>query len=214
MNREAWLKRAAKLLTPMLEAAGTVPPLNIRYSCGWPSVRKGGVRIGECWTSTASKDGHFEIFISPSIDEPIRVLDILLHEMIHAAVGLDCGHKGEFKRVAKAVGLEGKMTATIAGENLKQQLIEICRGLGDYPHAELVEGQRSGPKKQKARLLKVVCPDCEYAVRTTHKWIEVGLPTCCCGTSMMEDISNADGCVQAKAGSKNWKLHLNNKSIG
>lgn len=193
MNRESWLKRAAKLLTPMLEAVGTPPPLNIRYSCGWPAVNKGGKRIGECWASTASKDGHFEIFISPSIDEPLRVLDILLHEMIHAAVGLDCGHKGEFKRAAKAVGLTGKMTATVAGEELKEKLVGLFRELGEYPHAELKLKHHTGPKKQKARLLKVVCPGCQYTVRTTAKWIEVGLPTCCCGTSMMEDINNAGG---------------------
>ncbi len=37
---------------------------------------------------------------------------VLLHEMIHAAVGIDAGHKGPFKRAAIAVGLAGPMTAT------------------------------------------------------------------------------------------------------
>ena len=191
MNREAWLKRAAKLLTPTLEAAGSPPPLNIRYSCGWPGVNKGGKRIGECWASTASKDGHFEIFISPSIDDPLRVLDILLHEMVHACVGLECGHKGEFKRVAKSVGLKGKMTATHAGEELKENLVNLCRELGEYPHAELKKAHHSGPKKQGTRLLKVVCPTCEYTVRITQKWLNIGLPVCPCGTDMMEAISNS-----------------------
>jgi hypothetical protein len=187
MNREAWLKRASKLLTPMLEAAGSPPPLNIRYSCGWPSVSKGGMRIGECWASTASKDGHFEIFISPTIDDPMRVLDILLHEMVHACVGLKHGHKGEFKRVAKAVGLKGRMTATHAGEELKGELINLCRKLGDYPHARLRKGLRSGPKKQGTRLLRVACPTCDYTVRITQKWLNIGLPICPCGTEMMEN---------------------------
>ena len=41
-------------------------------------------------------------------------------------------------------------------------------------------------KKDGTRLLKVVCPnpDCGYLMRTTERWIKVGLPICPCGTRM------------------------------
>jgi len=38
--------------------------------------------------------------------------------------------------------------------------------------------------KQKGRNHKIVCPKCGYPVRTSLKWIRVGLPTCPCGTQM------------------------------
>lgn len=40
------------------------------------------------------------------------------------------------------------------------------------------------PKKQSTRMLKVICPGCGYTVRTTQKWIDIGLPTCPCGEEM------------------------------
>lgn len=40
------------------------------------------------------------------------------------------------------------------------------------------------PKKQATRMIKVCCPGCGYTIRTTQKWIDVGLPTCCCGEEM------------------------------
>jgi hypothetical protein len=46
----------------------------------------------------------------------------------------------------------------------------------------------SGPKKQGTRMIKVQCSsECEcggYVVRTTAKWIEVGMPVCPFGTVM------------------------------
>lgn len=38
--------------------------------------------------------------------------------------------------------------------------------------------------RQATRLLKLQCPACGYILRGTRKWIDVGLPTCCCGTRM------------------------------
>ena len=36
-----------------------------------------------------------------------------------------------------------------------------------------------GRKKQSTRMLRCRCMDCGYTLRTTQKWIEVGVPTCC-----------------------------------
>jgi predicted peroxiredoxin len=95
----------------------------------------------------------------------------------------DCqhGHKAPFARIAKRVGLEGKMTATHAGKTLAQRLNALAAEIGPYPHASL---DMSQVKKQGTRLIKLVCADCGYTVRTTAKWIEIGLPTCACGEEM------------------------------
>lgn len=165
-------------------------PENVSVSCGWPSksaLSSKKRRIGEAWSSENSKDKKFQLFISPYLDKPIDVLHTLLHEMIHAFVGLECGHKGEFKRVALFLGCEGKMTATFPGEDQIKRLNVVSRTAGPYPHGSLDKRMINGDRKQGTRMLKAICPGCEYTVRTTAKWLETGLPTCPCGTEMTCD---------------------------
>jgi hypothetical protein len=122
--------------------------------------------------------------ISPVLDDPLRVAGVLAHELIHAAVGLKCGHRGAFRRVALAIGLEGSMPATVEGEKFKRAVAPILEAVGPYPHAELLVGPSSGPKPQTARLIKCECHfhtldgRCGYSVWTTRKWLKVGPPIC------------------------------------
>ena len=178
-TREAWLCAAADMLAPMFADAGAPLPDRIRYSVGFMGGRSSAKlrAIGQCWDASASADGTTEIFIHPSICEPVQVLSILAHELVHAAVGVQAGHKGPFKRVALAIGLEGKMESTNAGSELAETLTEIADLLGPLPHAKL-DGSHSGPKKQAARMIKATC-ECGYLVRLTRKWLdEVGPPHC------------------------------------
>jgi hypothetical protein len=185
MNREEWLSTMTDKLRPLFVGTGSVPAEKIRVSCGWPSV--GGAssknkRIGECWSSAASADGTVEIFISPALSDGVAVAAVLAHELVHAC-GIN-GHKGPFKRVATAIGLEGPMRATVPGEALKARLNALVAEIGAYPHA-MLSGQ--GPrKKEGTRLLKIVCPSpgCGYVARVTQKWLDFGFPTCPCGQEM------------------------------
>jgi hypothetical protein len=77
------------------------------------------------WFFARSGDDHFEILVSPVIADSMRVAGILAHELIHASVGVEHGHKGPFRQMAKALGLEGKMTATTEGEAFKRLLTPI-----------------------------------------------------------------------------------------
>lgn len=192
-DREAWLIEAAGELTAAIfEPAGFRVPGNIRISCGWPKGARGGKTIGgQCWTPKASADGTFEIFILPMFDNPVKVLGILIHELCHTVAGIEAGHGKGFRKVALAVGLTGKMTSTEPGEQLIKQLKLISNDLGQYPHAVLNPNEGT-TKKQGTRLIKVVCPDCDYTVRITKKWIESGLPTCPCGTEMEASSPGGD----------------------
>jgi hypothetical protein len=195
ITREVWLTKAAAKLTPRVQRAGFEMPANCRYTCGFPST--GGLArkrrtIGQCWDKGCSKDETFEILVSPTLDDTVEVLATLLHEMIHAAVGLKCRHSGDFRKCAKAVGLEGKMTATVAGEELRADLMKLADSLGPYPHARLNGRDHSGPKKQTTRLFKCECGECGYVIRTTRKWIETGLPTCHCGGEFTSDYNPED----------------------
>ena len=188
MTREQWLEAAAQRLNDLFADHGATIPTKLRLSCGWPSTKglaKRNRRIGECWHEQCSADATTEIFISPAISERLNVLEPLAHELVHAAVGTQHGHKGPFKRLARAIGLEGKLTATLAGPILRERLNSIAETLGAYPHAILDRSQR---KKQGTRLHKVQCPMCGYTVRVTDKWIEQGLPICPCGVEMQQSV--------------------------
>jgi hypothetical protein len=187
MTREEWLNQLTDELRPDFLDVGAEIPEKVRVTCGWPSQSakaKKNRRIGEGWSAESSDDKHFEVFISPTLDDELEVAATLVHELVHTAVGVEAGHKAPFRRVAVALGLEGKMTETHAGEELREKLTVMMDKIGAYPHAKLsFSGNR---KKQGTRMLKVVCPDpaCGYQVRTTRKWIEIGLPTCFCGNQM------------------------------
>jgi hypothetical protein len=113
------------------------------------------------------------------------VLDVLLHEAIHAAIGNEHKHGPRFREVAHAVGLGGKMTATRPTGACCVRLSALAETLGPWPHGKIT----AQPKKQTTRMIKVVCKEegCEcggYAVRTTSKWLDVGVPTCPFGGEM------------------------------
>lgn len=137
MTREEWLNAAVAIIRPyLLDVSQTTVPDTFRVSIGFAGGRgKKGDTIGQCWYPEASTDKHTEMFISPVLAEPSRILDVLVHEMIHA--GGHRGHRGGFKKAAIAAGLEGKMTATVAGERLKGIIAGWLKQLGDYPGAAL-----------------------------------------------------------------------------
>jgi hypothetical protein len=186
-TREQWLVHLAQLLRPEFTRAGLPLPSNIRFSCGWPGAGSRHARIGECWHVSASADRTFEIFISPALSDPLRVGDVLVHELCHAAAGLEAGHTGAFRRCARALGLTGPMRATVASASLQARLQALQPELGPYPHARLDAADRP-TKKESTRLIKVICPECGYTIRVTRKWIAAGLPVCPCGERMAESV--------------------------
>jgi hypothetical protein len=190
-NREQWLAKFIHAVRRDFDQAGHPLPEKIRASCGWPSKSALAAqkrRIGEAWCSSASADGTFEVFVSPTLKDEVQVGATLVHELVHTAVGLKAGHGTACKRAALAVGLTGKMTATEAeaGPALAGRIKLIVAKIGGYPHAELKFS--NAPKKQTTRLIKVECLDCGCTIRMTRKWLdEIGPPTCACGGQMAEN---------------------------
>lgn len=205
VTREAWLMAAVEALRPRFAEVGLPLPAAVRVSVGFGhgAKRESATILGQCWAARATADNVPTVFISPEVDDTARVLDILLHELIHAADDCQSGHKGAFAEAATRLGLEGPMTATTAGIALAADLMTLAATLGDYAHAKLMVPKRtaevpvgpdgrpvprvhSGPKTQGTRMIKLECPCCGYVARTTRKWLALGAPSCPSGTTMLE----------------------------
>jgi hypothetical protein len=159
--REAWLAFAVAILNDHLRECG-LSCVDVRVSCGWPSRGGAGsgqrVVIGQCFDGSVSKDGKPQIFISPRIDESIEVLGTLLHEMVHASVGVQHRHRKPFSQAARKVGLEGPPTATTVGKELVPLLQTFVERMGPYPHAALVPTQKPKPGS-RLRLYECQCAE-------------------------------------------------------
>lgn len=190
LTREQWLIQAVSALTPLFTAQGYKVPA-VHVTCGWPSSRGLSAKkpsIGECWDNKASADKVNQIFISPRLSDPLGsfgVLPVLAHEVAHAVVGIKNKHNKVFGKCVRAIGLEGKLTATVGGAEFLKQCESIVNKLGKYPHSEINPMNRP-TAKQTTRLVKCECGKCGYNVRVTRKWLEVGAPLCPCNSKPME----------------------------
>lgn len=183
MNREQWLSAGIEALREHFEQGGYMFPKLVRVSVGWPrSSRKA---IGQCWKRSASKDGTSQVFISPAVASGVDALDVIAHELVHAALDCEHGHTGEFIKACKKLGVtKGKPTCAGAGPELRAKLEQIAQQIGEYPHAQL---SPIDLKKQTTRLLKVECKECGYTARVTSKWLDnAGAPLCPCNEEQMQ----------------------------
>ena len=172
-TREQWLVNAAELMAASLFTEEDMP--DFRVSCSFPDGSKNKI-LGQCFDPSASADKTVEIIVTIMRDSRVEVLATLAHELIHAALGTKEGHGKNFRRVALRIGLTGKMTATVAGEDFKKWVWKNRHAMGLYPHKRIIGGAL---KKQTTRMVKAECPECGYITRTSRKWInDIGAPHC------------------------------------
>ena len=182
MNREQWLQDAVEHLTPVFKQRTGLGLPDVHVSVGWPSTRGLSAKrrtVGQCWPT---QEHGAQIFISPLLDDAFDVLAVLVHELVHA-LHPDSGHRGDFVASARSMGLTKPWTATSAGEDLEPVLTNLIGELGEFPHSKIEPGSPK-LKPQTTRMRKIECPEDGYVVRTTSKWLDIGLPTCPCGTEM------------------------------
>ena len=182
VNREEWLTQAGIELGKLFPQQ--VP--EFRVSVGFPGGggRKKNV-IGQCWGPEYFEDQKSQVFISPTISDPVTVLSALLHEMVHVVDRCESQHKGNFIAIASEVGLVPPWTATIPSDDCKIRLQTIADKLGTYPHVSLVPIAKE-KTKQSTRMRKCTCENTGYLVRMTKKWLDLyGTPMCpCCQIEM------------------------------
>lgn len=136
MNREAWLNAVAERMAPRFADLGYPLPA-FRVSVGFTS---GGARSNanaEVWSSKCSADGKFEILIRPDVADAYMAASLLAHELSHAAVGLNEGHKGKFIQVMIGLGLSKPFTSTVPTPAFNDWVEPFVMELGNFPHGSL-----------------------------------------------------------------------------
>lgn len=187
-NRESWLREAIEIFRGTFrDVCGIELPNIIHVSMGLPDGKfgKGTETIGQCWATHRSEDGNNHVFICPTLANPVEVLNVLLHELIHVSDDCVSGHRGHFVEVMRMFGLGGKATATTPGE-MEPIFEAMIQHLGEFPHAALSIVK----SKKPPTTIKAVCPNDPdgYHVRISYKWVrEAGMPYCgCCRKRMID----------------------------
>ena len=178
--REQYLYEAAKLMNDKLfKQVGVELPDDVEFSASFParaalpSSNGGSHTVGVCYPREMSENRHILVHVSPLKGDELDALSILCHELVHSADNCSSGHRNFFRQTALAVGLEGKMTATHAGEQLIEKLYEIVDELGEYPQVSLAMQKRvSGTRNL---LIQCVNISCGLKMRTSKKQIDDGM---------------------------------------
>lgn len=156
-------------------------PSKVRYSC---SLQSGGMTKGRALAHVhyahSTGNSYHEIRMGVELGgrklkgDSARVADVLLHEMIHTCA-TRAGHGGAFKQIATNIGLRGKMTATVASDDLRERIWDdVVSVLGRYPHKSVHLVPR-GQRGKGSRLKKAECLKCGFNFRTTGKWIQANM---------------------------------------
>src|SRR5580765_1891254 len=139
-TREDWIRDVIERLRPDFLACGESLPTTIRVGVGFTSKGARSKAIGQCWYPDAVADGHHEIIVVPTLADGVRVVGIIAHELVHVALGPEAKHGSDFRKLAVAIGLDGKMTATVAGPTMAARAVAIVKEIGDFPNPGIDTG--------------------------------------------------------------------------
>lgn len=190
MSREAWLLSVVEEARPFFEAAGHPIPATVRVGIG--HMVGSAKAIGQCWSDKSSDDGVREIWIKPYTRDRMEIVATLIHELCHAALpweqddGKPTAHRKPFIQLARAMDLEGKPTATYAGDDFKSTWEPIIERLGPYEGGIVTKVAKKAPKNPAQ--VKISCSCCGIKLWLTPK--------------MREQIQGTMQCVDVDCGSE------------
>lgn len=189
-TREAWLHAAVEAVKPWFQEQGYTVPDKLQLSFSLP---KGNVKMirGQCWDPICSDDGTVNIMISPLQDDPFQVVSTLIHELAHASVGCDHGHKKPFVECGRKMGLEGKAKSMALPEEgeAADRARKLLEELGPLPHSPLILRGKKAKVRPPAggwvKLVSTVEPD--YILRISPVAYRHGPPVDPWGKPMVEE---------------------------
>jgi hypothetical protein len=139
---EVWLDQAVEYFKPIFMKGGyQIPPIALSVGFaddGYKPHRKSNT-AAICYAKQCSAEGINQIIITPLRTEPLDIIWLLCHELIHAVDDCVHGHGAVFHEIAYSVGYwpckKSTMKEMIQFEELS---IDIASKLGRYPRAPFV----------------------------------------------------------------------------
>lgn len=171
---EEWLDHAVSALRSYFAQFGHLVPV-VEVSCGHGidgySPKRKVNTDGICLAKRYSKAHINQIYISPQFTEPLDVLNILAHELIHAVDDCFTNHGSTFRDIAVDLGMPDSGDLIFDGnEEILAIFSRIALPLGRYPRAgityadsflicnpdyqqqHMLEKYRKEERKQKLRI--------------------------------------------------------------
>ena len=188
-TREEWLNATVALIRAQVPAIGSQ---RIRITCGFPSTYTRSGTLAECWPDAASKDGTWEVMISPTVALPVEVFVLVAGMALHTVPGGASRTSNSYRTACMDLGLaptDEAWKGLTGTDDFWATFGDALEALGPYPHAEVMAAQK---KTQSTRMLKLVCPLCGYTLRTSAKWIAQGLPVCHDGTEFQAEATEGE----------------------
>lgn len=168
---EEWLDHAVSGLREYFARFGhVVPPVLV--NCGYGPFgyypKRKNNHDGLCLAKRYSKDHINEIYIAPHITEPIEVMFVLAHELIHAVDDVFSLHGATFKEIARDLGMrECGNVRYVDYVRAIQEFAKIAEPLGRYPRSginyqnslnlanpEYQEQRKAEKERQRQRVIK------------------------------------------------------------
>lgn len=204
MTREEWLHHAVELIDSQIFNGELELDVHhdFQIACGWC---KGAKALGETIFPYDGEDVKLEDFFpvtihincTNAITDPIMMIEVLVHECIHAFFGIK-DHKKEFACKAKIVGFEKPYKELHESQFLKDNCTSIYMQMkekyGEWPGKAIVVHKKDGEKKKNH--YKIFCPDCGYEMRVSKAMLAKHgrkMPTCPCGAKMALDEGDECG---------------------
>jgi len=184
LHREQWLTQATIIIRTAWAKLGVDVPADVKMACGFPGGGSPRRRIGECWPRARSAAGVNEVMISPVLDQPLVVLDVLGHELLHAVDDCKSGHGAAFTKASKVVGYTGGKHSKVERADAHALMAAILAKLGAYPHGKVALVAKKRNASHGLHKLECGCGNVSYM--TAKKIEEHGWPTCgSCEQEMM-----------------------------
>lgn len=174
-TREAWLVAAGKETAKIIKEKAELDVPEIFISVGFPKGVGGKRRaVGVCHPTAQSKKGVHHVFICPTLGHE-DVLPVVLHEQLHAAVGLMCKHRGAFKDAMKACGMMAPWTCSIPSPELLVELNKILDKIGEYPHDQMTPRLKGTGPGSRYRLYEC---ECAIKIRSANDDLDITCNSC------------------------------------
>lgn len=179
VTREFWLLQAVKSIPSLFFDNDIILPDNLQVSVGWVKGNQEKV-MGVCTIPKDTDTFPPTIVLNHTIDDTNVLLEVLVHECIHA-YGIK-GHGKVFGEYASKAGFEKPYKFHNPSVEMQQKVVELNMNLtaefGPYPGEYLTKSIKESKPRNK-NVVTVSCPDCEYKVKIARNLLETyGAPKC------------------------------------